>query len=318
MLVSVNLVLTLGIIGLGALSLLSWLRSASWLLDVASHFRVQYGIFLVLGAIFAWWLGNSQLGLLAAVLALSNLVVILPLYWRPQSAMAATRLSSPRRVLFANLWQPNQSHAEVLRLVEQHYPDLILLVESNQRWLAALEPLRQAYPYWVVQPREDNYGVALLSRWPLRESAVRTFSTAGVPSVVALVELDGQPFQVVCTHPPPPKSQAETRARDEQMQNLASLAAERQAPFMLCGDLNLTPWSPVFWRFTRRSGLSDSARGFGIQPSWPVGAPNLGVPWMGVPIDHCLVSPEITVLDRRLGHAVGSDHYPLIVDFSLS
>jgi endonuclease/exonuclease/phosphatase (EEP) superfamily protein YafD len=39
---------------------------------------------------------------------------------------------------------------------------------------------------------------------------------------------------------------------------------------------------------------------------------------MSVPIDHCLVSPEITILDRRLGPAVGSDHYPLIVDFIIS
>lgn len=317
-----NLALALGIVGLGGLSLLSWLRSASWLLDVASHFRLQYGVSLALGAILAWWLGNLGLALLSAGLALSNLVVILPLYWRPQRVFASTHLSPPRRLLFANLWQPNQSYADVLHLAEHEKPDLILLVESNQRWLDALEPLRPAYPYWAAQPREDNYGVALLSRWPIRESAILAYSAAGVPSVVATVELDGQPLQVVCTHPPPPKSRAETRARDEQMDNLATLSARRQIPFVLCGDLNLTPWSPVFWRFTRRSGLSDSARGFGVQASWPVGAPNLGVPWMGapwmgVPIDHCLVSPEITVLDRRLGPAVGSDHYPLIVDFNL-
>ena len=83
-------------------------------------------------------------------------------------------------------------------------------------------------------------------------------------------------------------------------------------PILLCGDLNLTPWSPVFWRFLRRSGLADSSRGFGVQPSWPVGKP-----WMSVPLDHCLVSPEITILDRRLGPAIGSDHYPVWVDFTL-
>ena len=313
----VNLALALGIFALGGLSLISWLRRLSWLLDVASHFRLQYGVCLALGSVLAWWLGNPPLGLLAAVLALVNLLAILPLYLSPRPPRASTPNNLPRRILFANLWQPNQAHAAVLRLVEQTQPDLILLVESNQRWLSALEPLRSAYPYWASEPREDNYGVALLSRWPIQENASRAFSAAGVPSLVALLDLDGQLLQVVCTHPPPPKSRAETRARDEQMENLATLAAGRKTPLILCGDLNLTPWSPVFWRFTRRSGLADSARGFGVQASWPVGKSWMSA-LLGVPLDHCLVSPEIAILDRRLGPPVGSDHRPLIVDFSIS
>lgn len=304
--------LVLGIAGLGLLTILGWLGSAWWLLDIASHFRVQYGILLALGAALAWWLGFPLLGLVAAVLGFSNLVVVLPLYVRPRSALAATPLTPAHRVLFANLWQPNRQHESLRALVEETAPDLILLVESNQRWLDELEPLRPAYPFWAVQPREDNYGVALLSRWPVLESTMEFFSPAGVPSIFARLDLDGQSLGVVCTHPPPPKSQLETRARDEQLENLAAFAAGQETPLMVCGDLNLTPWSPVFWRFTRRSNLGDSARGFGVQASWPVGKP-----YMGVPLDHCLVSPEITVLDRRLGPAIGSDHFPVIVDFSI-
>lgn len=307
------IILAVGTAGVGLLSLLGWLGGVWWVLDIASHFRLQYGVILIVAGVLAWWLGSPGLGLIAALLAFSNLIVVIPLYWRPGQALAATGQSPVRRVLFANLWQPNQSHADVLHLVEQINPDLILLVESNQRWLDELEPLRQTYPFWVVQPREDNYGVALLSRHPVLEREVSVFSAAGVPSIVAQVDLDGSALTVVCTHPPPPKSHAQTRARDQQMANLANLAALRTRPMLLCGDLNLTPWSPVFWRFMRRGGLSDSARGFGIQASWPVGRP-----YMAVPIDHCLLSPEITVLDRRLGPAVGSDHYPLIIDFNIA
>jgi endonuclease/exonuclease/phosphatase (EEP) superfamily protein YafD len=313
--------LAIGTAGVGLLSLLGWLGGVWWVLDIASHFRLQYGVILIVAGVLAWWLGSPVLGLIAALLAFSNLIVVIPLYWLPGQALAATGQSPVRRVLFANLWQPNQSHADVLHLVEQNNPDLILLVESNQRWLDELEPLRQAYPFWVVQPREDNYGVALLSCHPVLEREVCAFSAAGVPSIVAQVDLDGRAITVVCTHPPPPKSHAEMRARDQQMANLANLAALRTRPMLVCGDLNLTPWSPVFWRFTRRGGLSDSARGFGFQATWPVGKPTMDVllgVLLGVPIDHCLVSPEITVLDRRLGPAVGSDHYPLIVDFIIA
>lgn len=39
---------------------------------------------------------------------------------------------------------------------------------------------------------------------------------------------------------------------------------------------------------------------------------------MSIPIDHCLHSPDITVINRRVGSDVGSDHYPLIIDFSIN
>ena len=305
--------LKVSITGVGLLTLLGWLGGAWWVLDIPGHFRLQYGLILTIAAALAWWLGNPLLGLSAALLAFSNLIVVLPLYLRPQRALAATGQTPVRRVLFANLWQPNRAHAEVRALIQSSQPDLVLLVETNQRWLDELEPLRQAYPFWVVQPREDNYGVAVLSRHPILEREVRTFSVAGVPNIVARLDMDGQPLTVVCTHPPPPKSRSETRARDEQMANLANLAALRTEPMLLCGDLNLTPWSPVFWRFLRRSSLVDSGRGFGVQSTWPVGKP-----WMAVPIDHCLASPEVVILDRQVGPPVGSDHYPVIIDFTIT
>jgi endonuclease/exonuclease/phosphatase (EEP) superfamily protein YafD len=33
-----------------------------------------------------------------------------------------------------------------------------------------------------------------------------------------------------------------------------------------------------------------------------------------IPIDHCLVSPQIRVTGMRTGRAIGSDHLPIIVD----
>ena len=48
------------------------------------------------------------------------------------------------------------------------------------------------------------------------------------------------------------------------------------------------------------------------EPTWPTYNPLL---W--IPIDHCLVSPEIIVTDRQIGPDVGSDHYPIVVDLQL-
>jgi hypothetical protein len=40
------------------------------------------------------------------------------------------------------------------------------------------------------------------------------------------------------------------------------------------------------------------------------------MPWpvLRIPIDHCLVSPDIGVLTMRTGRHIGSDHLPIIID----
>jgi len=38
---------------------------------------------------------------------------------------------------------------------------------------------------------------------------------------------------------------------------------------------------------------------------------------MGLPVDHCLVSPSVALVSRTVGPDVGSDHRPLLVEFSL-
>ncbi len=67
------------------------------------------------------------------------------------------------------------------------------------------------------------------------------------------------------------------------------------------GDLNAAPWNRHFRRLVKRSGLIDSSKGRGIQPTWP--SNNL---LLLIPLDHFLHSPEIAVLDKKVGANVGS------------
>ena len=93
---------------------------------------------------------------------------------------------------------------------------------------------------------------------------------------------------------------------------LPALATLPGGPKILLGDLNITPWSYFFGRLLRTANLRDPSVGIGFKTTWPVGQILLRIP-----IDHCLVSPEIAVEDRRVGTDVGSDHFPLVVDFAL-
>ena len=94
---------------------------------------------------------------------------------------------------------------------------------------------------------------------------------------------------------------------------LAALAARSAGPAgsrIVVGDMNTHRRLAPLRRLPPRRGLRDSRLGFGRQPSWPTWSP------YRIAIDHAFVSDDLAVVDRRLGPAIGSDHFPLILDLA--
>jgi endonuclease/exonuclease/phosphatase (EEP) superfamily protein YafD len=312
MTLSPSLWIFLGAIATGTaiLSLVGFLGHWWWLFDLASHFRMQYFVLLVFLAVL-FWLGRQPWAALgAAIFSLLNLVLVAALYFPVKSEPAQQQASY--RLLLANVLQANQSYVKIRQLIRSSEPDFIVLAETNRDWLQALEDIRERYPYTKSAMREDNYGIAIFSRFPFEKAEIRIFGETGVPSIVLRLKLDGNGVTLIGTHPPPPKGPEATRYRNVQLLALADFASQIPDSTLLCGDLNLSPWSPYFRQVLQRSGLQNSLVGFGVQPSWPVDRP-----LFRVPIDHCLVSPGVRIQSRKLGPSVGSDHFPVIVDFSL-
>jgi endonuclease/exonuclease/phosphatase (EEP) superfamily protein YafD len=291
----------------GGLSLCGFLGRFGWLPELTSHFRVQYLAVLIPAAAAALlrrhWIGSG----LFSVFALANFAVIAP-YWfdRPSQPSAPTvRL----RVLLVNVRTQNERFAAVRQLVRDESPDLVVVEEIDSKWLHELGPLRETHPHTLSESREDNFGIALFSRLPIRNGRVVHAGDAGVPSVIGEIQAGDATATLIGTHPVPPGNPENFRLRNGQLQAISALARNQAAPVIVLGDLNVTPWSHFFGRFLRSSGLVDTARGRGAPSTWPA-------PFriLGIPIDHCLVSPELVVLGRRVGPDIGSDHYPLIVD----
>ena len=279
-----------------------------WRFELMSHFRVQYA--WVLAAFTISFLVGKRFksAVLPGAVALVNLGLILPLYV-PVERSAANG-ATPLRTLSINLLTHNAAHEKVLQLVRETKPDAVLLLEVNSDWMNALEALKAEYPYVQARQREDNFGIALFSRIPLEEVRIEYAPQAEVPFVVARFNASGRTMTLIGAHTLPPATRRYARLRDQQMGMLASLVRRQEGPVVVIGDLNMTSWSPVFRDFVRAADLRDSRKGFGIQPTWPTDNPLLRIP-----IDHCLVSAEVTVVHREVGPNVGSDHFPLIVDF---
>lgn len=281
-----------------------------WMLDLATHFRVQYACAafpLVVAFLAGRW---YWLALLPAAILLLNLGLVLPVYL---PAARAPIDGAPVRAVSANVHTGNRNYGAFLEYIRSERPDIVLAVEIDQEWADALAPLHADYPHAVVQPRSDNFGIALYSRLAIRDSEIVELADSEVPTIVARLEADAGAFTVIGTHPLPPVSTDYSRYRNRHLRALADLAAKAPGPVVLLGDLNVTPWSPHFHDLMERGGLRDSRQEFGIQPTWPQ-----QLPWLRIPIDHALVSPEIVVLDRRVGPDIDSDHLPILVEFALA
>jgi endonuclease/exonuclease/phosphatase (EEP) superfamily protein YafD len=169
--------------------------------------------------------------------------------------------------------------------------------------------LTNSHRYCLTRVREDNFGIGLFSRLPLAESEVTYIGSTKVPSILATVSTGKTNLRVIATHPLPPANRDYSDRRNEQLDLLPDYVRS-SLPVLLLGDLNVTPWNYHFRRLLNRTRLMDSSHGYGVQPTWP----NFN-PLLRIPIDHCLHSSDIAIVDREVGKDVSSDHYPVIVDF---
>lgn len=307
--------LTLGIAaGLGVACLCTALGSWWWVFGLLEHFRLQLCVLLVASMAAALALRMRRTAVLQAFLgvwaALPVLPYALPLGSDPPPEGGTGR---PMRLLLANVHTANTRHGDVRAMVREAAPDVFVALEVNERWIEELDALRQVLPHAVLEPRPDNFGIALYSRHPFAGKRVAFLGEAGIPTLVTSLDLGGgATLTVVAAHPLPSASRHLVRMRDEVLGEVARIVQRTPGPTVLLGDLNCTPWAPPLRALREHTGLRDASTGRGIQATfpWPL------LPLM-IPIDHCLVSGDLHVLACGTGPPVGSDHLPVVVDVAL-
>lgn len=295
--------------GFGALSVASFLGRSWWGFELLAHFRPHYA---ALAAVFLVFFVVARRALAAAVAAVVLAAHALPLLPYLMPAAPAGAMPAPLlRVLTLNLHHRHVDTDAVQRLLVQERPDLVALTEVIPDQSRLLEALRPLYPHQIAALDGNLFDVVLLSRFPfVSEESWQAPGTERPVRRVRLCGTDGAScLTVVALHGARPLSEAAIRKR--QLAQAARFAAEAGGRVVLLGDLNVTPWSPLFDDLLSVGGLRDSALGRGITQTWLS-----GWPFLGLPIDHVLVGSGIVALSRRVGPDVGSDHFPVIVDLA--
>jgi endonuclease/exonuclease/phosphatase (EEP) superfamily protein YafD len=296
------------------LTVATFLAKAHRYFELTAHFRLQYLVGSAIAAtIFAAW-RSWRLTAVALVCVILNGATVIPWYF-PHSTAASQTTSSNLRLLLFNVLTSNTQYPGIINLVRAEKPDLLIIQEMNRRWMSNLNVLREDLPHSCIEPREDNFGIAIYSRIPFEESQVVSLLEISLPSIQAKVSVNGQSITIFTTHPLPPLgSQEAFSLRNAQLIATSKLMRQLPEPKVLIGDLNTTVWSPFYFHLMEESGLVDARKGFGLLPTWPA---NFGLPVFRIPIDHCLISPSVEVKDIRTGPDLGSDHLPLIVDLGI-
>jgi len=288
----------------------SFLARFHLIFELSCHFYIQYFAFTSIAALIFTYGREWKKASAMAVFAIYCGAALAP--FMPYKAPVTTAAAGAKtfRAVCANVHTASRAHFKVIDMVREYNPDFLIVIEVNKLWLEALRPLEAGYPHTVFEPSEDNFGMAFYSRIKPVTAEIIFAGSLPVAFLKAKFSSGAKTFALFGAHPLPPLSPDYFKYRNDQLEDMASITAREGGPAVFMGDLNATPWSPYFKDFTAAAGLKNSAEGFGLFPSWPS-----HMPLLRIPIDHCLNSAGVIITNVFKGSFIGSDHFPIIVDF---
>lgn len=289
--------LGLAAVGLAALSGIGH----RWV-DVVAQFPASVLPLAVLALVIAlalrfWW---------TVAVAATSVVLLSAALW-PQAFPDHPRPEpgSPTvRVYVANLLVENDDVDRIAASIAEADADLVVLIETGPEVKAALDRVLADYPY-RVPARADWRQNIVASRSPLAElpTPADGLHAQGVRAETAL-----GPITVFATHLTRPWPFQFQWGQITQVMALEARMSGQPGPYLAAGDFNSVSTARI-GRQLRDAGLRAEP---GFPGTWPAWAPAFA----RVAIDHAYVSPELTVVSRRLGRPTGSDHSPIVVEIA--
>lgn len=311
------------IVALGVACILSVAIALSardqWWITALDYPRLQIAIasaavLLLSFALLNWKRLWTKLYVAALIAAVAYQGYILAPYLLPVTPTVPTRpaLSEARTfsVMTANVKMENEQVQPFLDTVAQYEPDVLLVIETNERWIEALEPLDERYAHKIEQPQSNHYGMALYSQLPLSDTEISYFESDETPSIRTTLQLpSGDEVRFYGLHPRPPLPSNSITPADKELIKVANLTNEQELPVVAAGDFNDVPWSFTIDEFERISQLRDIRIGRGIYNTY-----DMQNPILRLPIDHVYISPGLGLVELEPPITFESDHAALYVE----
>ena len=298
-----------------------WMPLDNWWVRVVEFPRIQI---MVLGVV-AWaamilFYSEWQIGQWLLFLALSltlayQLRMVLPYtqLWKKevQNATDDPKLAEHQiKIMVSNVLTPNEQKQDLVNLVNDKKPDILIALETDKKWERALEQIEPDYPYTVKVPLDNLYGMHLYSKLELIDPEIKYLIIDDIPSIHSQLRLQsGRVIWLYCLHPMPPSPTEADKSttRDAELLMVGKHIKEHEQTAILAGDLNDVAWSKTTRRFQRISGLLDPRIGRHFINTFHVKYPFLR--WA---LDHIFHSACFTLVDISRMPSIGSDHFPVM------
>lgn len=243
---------------------------------------------------------------LAACAAL--LIAVAPQWFpagpRPEADAPSVRLYS------ANLWARNTDVESIQASIRAADADVVVLIELGDAPARRLDQILAGYPHRVATPRVDRpSGPArsiIASRFPLTPVRDRP---DGLHAVGASVRTPLGPIHILGVHLTRPWPFQEQWGQISQTMALQAVAEDLNGPVVVAGDFNSVSSGRIGRQVKRDLGLHPAP---GFPGTWPAPLP---AP-LGVTIDQVYASAGLAFISRRLGRSTGSDHRPVVSEFT--
>ena len=316
-------VLTVGA-ALVLVTVLSMVESNEWWIRMWDFPRlliftlaIIFGVFAVILLTGRWRYAS---GVALAMVALWQGARILPYTMMVAPEVSMIQMTGAQAVgdcftaLSLNVLQTNRDHEKTLALVRRTDPDILLLMETDKDWMAAIQPVADRYSSKLEIPLSNKYGMLFYTRLPVRKLQTSRLVKNDTPSIFAQLRTrSGLLFLFVALHPRPPAPGEDTDERDAEIVLAASRARRMHLPTVAMGDFNDVAWSDTSQMFKRLGHYLDPRVGRGFYATYPAALPVFR--W---PLDHTFVTEQFAVQSIRVLENVGSDHLPVMSHLCLA
>lgn len=328
-----------GICAFGALFLivllgLGFAQSLHPLFDSFSHFRLIFAALLLVATPLLWFMGRRPIAVVAVLsVGIAALVTLpyLPGFQRGFAIPNKTKDWNRISITQLNMRFNNPDTDRIVATLQKHPSDVLLLQELTVTTSPILKGFLESHPNQLECHSSGVGSVAILSKYPIVESAPNgCIRYEGFAS--ATLKVGDKLITVASFHSRWPWPVGQSGQLDRLTPAFEKLNTEYS---ILAGDFNAAPWSHATKRVADMTGLQmmsglkfswaprlrdtrTISKHFPVDPktigdiqlpSWLINLQNSFGPIL--PIDHILHSKAVSPLSRDVLPDVGSDHFPI-------
>jgi len=216
-------------------------------------------------------------------------------------------------LLASNVQMKNSEYKEVSTLIQTEKPDVLFLMETDQKWFDGLGSVLEGYKTVAKELKDNCYGCVFATNLKVIDVNIHYIAGDDTPSVHATLEdKNGQTFIFRGLHPRPPLPGKTSKKRDEELRQTARFARENKVPEIVMGDFNDVVWSRNSANFKKIGKYLDPQVGRGCIKSF-----HARFKFLRFPIDQLYVTTGVSLVEMYRGPFVGSDHFPIIAKMRL-